>query len=235
MWFGESEANVRNLFDKARAAAPSIHNYDANDSISRDRSSGGAGGGEASDRVMNQILAEIDVASQKNVFVIGATNRPDILDPAVTRPGRLDRLVHIPLPDLESRKSILKANTRKSPLDPDVDFEAIGDATEGFSGADLTEICQTAAKTAIRQSVLAKIAHNARVDSGELPEDAEWVDPVPRITALHFRDAMSGARRSVPQAEIDRFNAFEKAMKVNTATGGKKFSFDGDKKEGGEE
>merc|ERR1719409_185608 len=90
MWFGESEANVRDLFDKARQAAPCVIFFDEMDSIAKARGSGGAGGSEAGDRVINQILTEIDgVGSKKSVFVIGATNRPDILDPAVMRPDRV--------------------------------------------------------------------------------------------------------------------------------------------------
>ena len=109
-WFGESEANVRELFDKARAASPCILMFDEMDSIAKTRGSGGAGGSEAGDRVINQILTEIDgVGARKNVFCIGATNRPDILDPAVIRPGRLDHLIYIPLPDLKSREAIFKA------------------------------------------------------------------------------------------------------------------------------
>merc|ERR1719213_866872 len=110
MWFGESEANVRDTFAKARGAAPCVLFFDELDSIAQQRggSSGDAGG--AADRVINQILTEIDgVGSKKNVFVIGATNRPDIIDPALMRPGRLDQLIYIPMPDLESRLSILKA------------------------------------------------------------------------------------------------------------------------------
>merc|ERR1719217_1051664 len=97
MWFGESEANVRDLFDKARQAAPCVIFFDEMDSIAKSRGGGGAGGSEAGDRVINQILTEIDgVGARKSVFVIGATNRPDILDPAIMRPGRLDQLIYIP-------------------------------------------------------------------------------------------------------------------------------------------
>merc|ERR1719393_531295 len=118
-WFGESEANVRELFDKARAASPCILMFDEMDSIAKTRGSGGPGSSEAGDRVINQILTEIDgVGARKNVFVIGATNRPDILDPAVIRPGRLDQLIYIPLPDLESRIAIFKAALRKAPVEP---------------------------------------------------------------------------------------------------------------------
>jgi transitional endoplasmic reticulum ATPase len=82
------------------------------------------------------------VSSKKNVFIIGATNRPDIIDPAILRPGRLDQLIYIPLPDHKSRVAILKSNLRKSPVAADVDLEFLARSTEGYSGADLTEICQ---------------------------------------------------------------------------------------------
>merc|ERR1712057_86601 len=126
MWFGESEANVRELFDKARAAAPCILFFDELDSIARSRGGGGGDAGGAGDRVINQILTEMDgVGNKKQVYIIGATNRPDILDGAIMRPGRLDQLIYIPLPDLGSRESILKATMRKSPLGEDVDLTAL--------------------------------------------------------------------------------------------------------------
>merc|ERR1712190_243250 len=117
MWFGESEANVRDIFDKARSAAPCVLFFDELDSIANSRGGSGGDGGGAADRVINQALTEMDgMSSKKNVFVIGATNRPDILDGAIMRPGRLDQLIYIPLPDSESRLSIFKANLRKTPL-----------------------------------------------------------------------------------------------------------------------
>lgn len=117
MYFGESEANVREVFDKARSSAPCVLFFDELDSIgvARGNSIGDAGG--ASDRVINQLLTEIDgVGAKKNIFFVGATNRPDILDEALLRPGRLDQLIYIPLPDQKSRINILKANLKKSPL-----------------------------------------------------------------------------------------------------------------------
>ena len=101
MWFGESEANVREVFDKARAASPCVLFFDELDSVGIARGSGGGGdGGGAGDRVLNQLLTEMDgVGVKKNLFFIGATNRPDILDEALIRPGRLDQLIYIPLPD----------------------------------------------------------------------------------------------------------------------------------------
>merc|ERR1719152_794224 len=138
MWFGESESNVRELFDKARGAAPCVLFFDELDSIARARGSSGGDAGGAGDRVINQILTEMDgMGAKKSVFIIGATNRPDIIDPAVLRPGRLDQLIYIPLPDEGSR-----INTRKSPVSEEVDFTYLARTLHGFSGADITEICQ---------------------------------------------------------------------------------------------
>merc|ERR1719277_1631195 len=124
MWFGESEANVRDIFEKARGSAPCVLFFDELDSIAGQRGGSSGDGGGAADRVINQILTEIDgVGSKKNVFVIGATNRPDIIDPALMRPGRLDQLMYIPVPDPAARASILKATLKKSPISSDVDLD----------------------------------------------------------------------------------------------------------------
>merc|ERR1712199_85251 len=152
MWFGESEANVRDTFAKARAAAPCVLFFDELDSIAQQRGNSQGDAGGAGDRVMNQLLTEMDgVGAKKNVFIIGATNRPDIIDPALMRPGRLDQLIYIPMPDFESRLSILKATLRKSPVSKDVDLSYLASQTDKFTGADLTEICQSACKMAIRE------------------------------------------------------------------------------------
>merc|ERR1712060_616901 len=158
MWFGGSEANVRDVFDKARSAAPCVLFFDELDSIAKSRGGSAGDAGGAADRVINQILTEMDgMGSKKNVFIIGATNRPDIIDSAILRPGRLDQLIYIPLPDEGSRMSILKANLRKTPLSKRIDLKFLAKITKGFSGADLTEICQRACKLAIRESIDADI------------------------------------------------------------------------------
>ncbi|CAJ1933808.1 unnamed protein product [Cylindrotheca closterium] len=221
-WFGGSEANVRNLFDKARAASPCILFFDEMDSIARARGSGG-GSSETSDRVINQILSEIDgMGSGKTLFIIGATNRPDILDPGIMRPGRLDQLIYIPLPDRESRISIFKANLRKSPISNDLDIEQLADATDGFSGADLTEICQRAAKNAIRESITAEIEREERVEAGELSqEEADALpDPVPTITRAHFEASMTKARRSVGPEIIKQYDDFSAKIKQQWSSNG---------------
>mmetsp|Transcript_259 Transcript_259/g.271 ORF Transcript_259/g.271 Transcript_259/m.271 type:complete len:728 (+) Transcript_259:21-2204(+) len=156
MWFGESEANVRQAFDKARGAAPCVLFFDELDSIAQMRGGAGTSAGGAGDRVMNQLLTEMDgMGAKKSVFIIGATNRPDIIDTALMRPGRLDQLIYIPVPDYEARVSILKATLRKSPLAKDVDLEFLAKKLEKYTGADLAEICQYAAKLAIRESIQA--------------------------------------------------------------------------------
>lgn len=189
MWFGESEANVRDVFDKARAAAPCVMFFDELDSIAKARGGGGGDAGGAGDRVLNQILTEMDgMNAKKNVFVIGATNRPDQIDPALLRPGRLDQLIYIPLPDEVSRMAILEAQLRKSPVAADVDLNLLAKATQGFSGADLGEICQRAAKLAIREDIEKDIAkekaRKAREEAGEdvgMEEDEES-EPLAEIT-----------------------------------------------------
>jgi transitional endoplasmic reticulum ATPase len=191
MWFGESEANVRDVFDKARAAAPCVMFFDELDSIAKARGNSAGDAGGAGDRVLNQILTEMDGMNQKkNVFIIGATNRPDQIDSALLRPGRLDQLIYIPLPDEPSRLSILKATLRNSPIAPNVDLGFLSKSTHGFSGADLTEVCQRAAKLAIRESIEADIRRarerkereEAAGDEVKMEEDEEEEDPVPVIT-----------------------------------------------------
>merc|ERR1719299_31006 len=135
MWFGESEANVREVFDKARSAAPCVLFFDELDSIGTARGSSQGDAGGAADRVLNQLLTEMDgMNAKKTVFIIGATNRPDIIDSALLRPGRLDQLIYIPLPDTGSRQQIFKSVLRKSPVAQDVDFDVLTKHTGGFSG-----------------------------------------------------------------------------------------------------
>jgi transitional endoplasmic reticulum ATPase len=154
MWFGESEANVRDVFDKARQSAPCVLFFDELDSIANQRGSSQGDAGGAADRVLNQLLTEMDgMNAKKTVFIIGATNRPDIIDSALLRPGRLDQLIYIPLPDEPSRLRIFQAALRKSPIAKEVDLESLARYTQGFSGADITEICQRACKYAIRENI----------------------------------------------------------------------------------
>merc|ERR1712019_280914 len=217
MWFGESEANVREVFDKARAAAPCVLFFDELDSIGTARGSSQGDAGGAGDRVMNQLLTEIDgVGVKKNVFFIGATNRPELLDEALLRPGRLDQLIYIPLPDLPARQNILEATLKKSPIAPNVPLPFVAQKTEGFSGADLAELCQRAAKAAIRDAIAAE-----ELRAGDDAMDTEGSSEIGR---KHFEEAFAGARRSVASNDLAKFDQFRKKFDPvymsQTATGG---------------
>jgi transitional endoplasmic reticulum ATPase len=156
------------------------------------------------------------MTSKKNVFVIGATNRPEQLDNALCRPGRLDTLVYVPLPNESSRAGILKAQLRKTPVADDVDLNYIASKTHGFSGADLGFITQRAVKLAIKEAISLDIdRRKAREAAGEDVdmEDEDAEDPVPQLTQAHFAEAMASARRSVTDGEIRRYEAFAQSMK----------------------
>jgi len=159
-------------------------------------------------RIANRLAA-----SKKNVFVIGATNRPEQLDAALCRPGRLDQLIYVPLPDEASRAQILKAQLRNTPVSPDVDLPYIARNTPGFSGADLGFITQRAVKIAIKQSIAYEIdsAKDNEGDAAMAEEGAE--DPVPEVTRAHFEEAMKAARKSVSDVELRRYEAFAQSMK----------------------
>ncbi|WCJ34322.1 Transitional endoplasmic reticulum ATPase [Euphorbia peplus] len=217
MWFGESEANVREIFDKARQSAPCVLFFDELDSIATQRGSSVGDAGGAADRVLNQLLTEMDgMSAKKTVFVIGATNRPDIIDPALLRPGRLDQLIYIPLPDEDSRHQIFSSCLRKSPVSKDVDLRALANYTQGFSGADITEICQRACKYAIRENIEKDIEkEQKRRDNME--EDAE--DEVAEIKAAHFEESMKFARRSVSNADIRKYQAFARNLQQSRGFG----------------
>merc|ERR1712196_422367 len=230
MWFGESEGNVREVFDKARQAAPCVLFFDELDSIASARGGNSGDGGGAGDRVINQMLTEMDgINSKKSVFIIGATNRPDIIDPAIIRPGRLDQLVYIPLPDEASRANILASALRKSPVAEDVDLGFLARSTNGYSGADLTEICQRAVKFAIRESIEKEIQREEEMaqaaDEG-MDEDADLEPAVPEITRAHFEEAMKYARRSVADKDIRHYEMFAQKLaqsRGNMGGGGFKF------------
>jgi transitional endoplasmic reticulum ATPase len=221
MWFGESEANVRDIFDKARSAAPCVLFFDELDSIAKSRGGSVGDAGGAADRVINQILTEMDgMGSKKNVFLIGATNRPDIIDSAILRPGRLDQLIYIPLPDDKSRIAILKANLRRTPLGKEVDLEYMAKMTKGFSGADLTEICQRACKLAIRESIEADIAkERARQEAGGAMDVDDDTDDVPEVSKRHFEEAMKFARRSVTDNDIKKYEMFSQTLQQQRGFG----------------
>lgn len=229
MWFGESESSVREVFSKARAAAPCVLFFDELDSIAKSRGSSMGDAGGAADRVINQLLTEMDgMGAKKNVFIIGATNRPDILDPAIMRPGRLDQLIYIPLPDEPSRMAILKSCLRKSPVAKDVPLEYMAKMTPGFSGADLTEICQRATRYAIRESIDRDIQEERRKTAAGVGGSSMEVDSAPKapaeLTRAHFEEAMKTARRSVSDNDVRRYENIKAT--IHSARGfGQQFRF----------
>merc|ERR1712194_599537 len=232
MWFGESESNVRDVFEKARQAAPCVLFFDELDSIAQSRGGSQGDGGGAADRVMNQLLTEMDgVGAKKNVFVIGATNRPDIIDTALMRPGRLDQLIYIPMPDYDSRLAILRATLRKSPVAKEVDLAYLASQTDKFTGADLTEICQTACKLAIREEIERDMERNRMREEADMSDDDdEESDSMPEILSRHFEVAVRGARRSVSDRDLTQYASFAQTLQqsraaVSGATGGSLATF----------
>ncbi|MCI4438179.1 MAG: CDC48 family AAA ATPase [Ignisphaera sp.] len=150
-WVGESEKAIREIFRRARKAAPTIIFFDEIDAIAPARGRDVSG---VTDRIVNQLLTEMDgIEPLRGVVVIGATNRPDLLDPALLRPGRFDRIVFVPPPDTKARYEILKIHTRKIPLASDVDLIDLAKKTEGYSGADLEALVREAVMLALREEM----------------------------------------------------------------------------------
>ena len=150
-WIGESESNVRDYFNKARQAAPCVLFFDELDSIAAKR---GQSSGNMTDKVVNQLLTEMDGMGERgNVFIIGATNRPDTMDPAILRTGRLDQMIFIPMPDKTSRLSIFRALLRKADVSPRVNFLKLAEKTQKYSGADIAGIIGMATKVDMRRRI----------------------------------------------------------------------------------
>ena len=150
-WVGESEKAVREIFRKAKQAAPCVVFFDELDAIAPVRG-GGYGDSHVTERVISQLLTELDGLEElRNVVVIAATNRPDIIDPALLRPGRFDKLIYVPPPDKSARKEIFSIHLRKTPLAEDVDLDKLAELTEGYTGADIAGVCKTAKMLAVRE------------------------------------------------------------------------------------
>ncbi len=187
-YVGESEKAIREIFKKARQTAPCVLFFDEIDAIMSARGLRDETG--VTQRIVNQFLAELDgMQALRNVLVIGATNRADILDPAVLRPGRFDTIVFVPPPDRDARVEILKVHTRNMPLADDVDLAAIADKTEGFSGADLENLCREAAMAAVR---------------------TDW--KVKPVRMEHFEMALKEVRPSISPEDMKRFEAMAEVV-----------------------
>ncbi len=197
-WVGESEKAVRELFKKARQVAPTIVFLDEIDSIAPRR--GTFEGSHVTESVVNQLLTSIDgLESMEGVVVIGATNRPDIIDPGLLRPGRFDRLLMIPAPDGVSRLEIFKIHTKDMPLAKDVSLDDLAEKTIGFSGADIDALCREAAMIALRDDIMIK-----------------------EVRRLHFDRAMAEARGSLTDDVIKYYKKVKDDMGSSIAKKDKK-------------
>ena len=198
-WVGESEKTVRELFRKARLAAPCIIFIDEIDAIGVHRGGGEDSGSRVSERVVDTILTEMDgLQSLKNVLVIGATNRPDILDPALMRAGRFDRVVEIPAPDDATRLDILKVHTSRMPTARSVDLKDLAKRTDGYTGADIENLCREAGMEAIRRL-------KPKVKGGDwnaMPADEAKVGPA------DFESAAKRIKPSFGKADVERIKKF---------------------------
>jgi transitional endoplasmic reticulum ATPase len=192
-WVGESEAGVRQLFDRAKSAAPSLIFLDELDALAPVRGRG-AGEDQVGDRVVAALLTEMDgIDTLKGVVVIGATNRPDMIDPAMLRPGRLERLLFVPPPDEAARNEIFRSATARTPLDPGVDLTALAGRTNGYSGADCVAVIRQAALAAMRRSM-----------------DA------PCVTAADVEAALTVVRPSLDALQVERLRAFAAQRQAGT-------------------
>ncbi len=184
-WVGESEKGVREVFRKARQAAPCIIFFDEIDSVAPPR--GKNMGSNVTERVVSQVLTELDgLESLKDVVVIAATNRPDMVDPALMRPGRIDRILYISEPDKDSREAILGIHTRGMPLAEDVDMDRLAEQMEGYNGADIAATCQAASQMAIHE----------HLEKYPEPKEATEHKEELKITMENFREAFKKVKSS---------------------------------------
>jgi len=177
---GESEKAVREVFRKARQASPCIIFFDEIDSVAPTRGSG-MGDSHATERVISQFLTEMDGLEElRNVIIVAATNRPDIIDSALLRPGRFDRLLFVPPPDVEARKQIFKIHTRKTPLADDVNLDELARKTDGYTGADIASLANTSVMLALRE----------HISKAKDPEDAKKRAKGLKVARRHFEEAL---------------------------------------------
>jgi transitional endoplasmic reticulum ATPase len=189
-WYGESEQQIARLFARARQVAPTVIFIDELDSLVPARG-GGLGEPQVTERVVNTILAEMDGLEElNNVVLIGATNRPNLIDPALLRPGRLDELVYVGTPDTAGRRRILAIHTKGMPLAKDVDLESLAQRTERFTGADLEDMTRRAGMTALRRGIDTDI-----------------------VTMADFEVALKETRPSVTEEMLNDYAEIERTLK----------------------
>jgi transitional endoplasmic reticulum ATPase len=200
-WVGESERGVRDVFHKARQAAPCIIFMDELDSIVPTRSAGSSDS-QVTERVISQILTELDGLEElRDVTVIGATNRPDIIDPALLRPGRFDKLLYVPIPDLDSRKEIFRIHLNEKPLSADISVEDLAARTEGFSGADIQAVAETATMNAIRRFLSQNKGDNAKAKENVkqlVITKQDFEESMKKVKPFAKRDLIYGGKKVTP-------------------------------------
>lgn len=191
MYVGVGASRVRDLFEQAKKKAPAIVFIDEIDAVGRHRGAGTGGGNDEREQTLNQLLVEIDgFGTNSGIIVIAATNRPDVLDPALLRPGRFDRQITVNRPDAQGREDILKVHSRNKPLGPDVDLKEIAKDTIGFTGADLENLLNEAALLAVRRKKKALTMQEisdatSRVEMGTEKKSHKYSEKAKKLTAYH--------------------------------------------------
>jgi len=219
-WVGESEKGIREIFRKARQASPCVIFFDEIDAIAPRRSGYDAGDSHVTERLVSQMLTEIDgLEDLKGVVIIGATNRPDIIDEALLRPGRFDRLLEIPIPDNNTRKQILQIHLKKKPLASDVDIDKLVALTDSFTGAEIESLVNASAIAAVKEHVIAKeqkeMHHDQKTDynikdiskineqkENKLKEEEELA-----ISMKHFESSFSKIAKKNKQSSLPRISS----------------------------
>ncbi|MCD6188666.1 MAG: CDC48 family AAA ATPase, partial [Thermococcus sp.] len=206
-WVGESEKNIREIFRKARQAAPTVVFIDEIDAIAPRR---GTDVNRVTDRLINQLLTEMDgIEENSGVVVVAATNRPDILDPALLRPGRFDRLILVPAPDERARFEILKVHTRRVPLAGDVSLEELAKRTEGYTGADIEAVVREAALNAMRRAIAEGIIKPGK--------RASEIRQKVKVTMKDFEEALKKVGPSVSKETMEYYKRMEEMFKKGRA------------------
>ena len=218
-WVGESEKGIREIFRKARQAAPCVIFFDEIDAIAPRRSGSDGGDSHVTERLVSQMLTEIDgLEDLKGVVIIGATNRPDIIDEALLRPGRFDRLLEIPIPDNNTRKQILQIHLKKKPLASDVDIDKLVGLTDSFTGAEIEALVNAAAIAAVKEHVIAKeqkeINNDQKIDTNtkdtsKINEKKEnkLKEEELEISMKHFESSFSKIAKKNKQSALPRISS----------------------------
>lgn len=187
MWVGESEKGIRKIFERARQVSPCIIFFDEIDSLAGRRGMSSEGGSKVTEHVLNQLLAEMDgIEENSDIVIIGATNRPDILDPAILRPGRFDRVLLVGPTDKKGRLEIFKIHTKNMPLAKDVDIDELAERTEGYVGSDIEGLCREAAMLTLRKDLKAE-----------------------KVTKEFFEEALQKVKASITKADIEKYKKVE--------------------------